>query len=92
MKRLAACGLRVAPFLLATIIGACTGARVDPPLSPEPRLEATIDALGEELARLRLQLDSVTTSGDSLRSELARLQRELQRLKDIDLRRKNGRG
>ena len=81
--------------MLASTIGACAGARVDPQFSAEPRLEATIEGLGDEVARLRLERDSLvlsrdslTASADSLRAELARLRLELQRLKDIDLKRR----
>jgi hypothetical protein len=82
-RRLVGNGLLTLAIL---IVGACAGARVDPPFSPEPRLEATIESLSEELARLRLERDSLTASSDSLRGEIARLQRELQRIKAIDLR------
>lgn len=96
MKRLAAC--RLAAVGLCIVASGCAGARVDPQLSAEPRLEATIDALGERLAALRLEQDSLrvrsdslAASADTLRLELARLRLELQRLKDIDLRRKPAR-
>jgi hypothetical protein len=77
--------------MLATTIGACAGARVDPQFSAEPRLEATIEALGEQVARLRVERDSLAASTDSLCVELARLRLELQRLKDIDLKRRRPR-
>lgn len=95
MRRLAAVGLRLAAIALASTIGACAGARVDPQFSAEPRLEATIESLGEDVARLRLERDSLASTtdslaanADSLRAEIARLRLELQRIKEIDLKRK----
>ena len=85
------CGLRVAVLGLLGVIVGCGGPRVDPQLAVEPRLEATIESLGDELLRVRLQLDSLTLSSDYLRVELGRLQLELQRLKEIDLRLKPAR-
>jgi hypothetical protein len=77
---------------LALGAAACGGTRIDPAFSPEPRLEATIEALGDELTRLRLAHDTLSATTDSLRVELARLQLELHRIKEIDLRRRTGRG
>ena len=77
--RLAACGL-------LGVISACAGARVDPQFSSVPRLEATIEALGDDVARLRVERDSLAASADSLRLELVRLRLELQRIKAIDLK------
>jgi len=81
-------GLRLAALGLLGIIAACGGARVDPRFSPESRLEATIESLGDDIARLQVERDSLAASTDSLRGELARLRTELQRIKEIDMKRK----
>ena len=81
---IATCGL----LLLG---GACGRPQLEPHLTVEPRLEATIEALGEEIARMRLQLDSLATSSDSLRAALSDLQLQLQRVKEIDLQRRRPR-
>ena len=79
---------RCACLLVAAFIVACAGARVDPALSVEPRLEATIEALGDEIMRLRIERDSLAAQRDSLVAQRDSLEAQLKRLKNIDLRRK----
>lgn len=86
--------------LVAVVAGGCARARVDPGFSAEPRLEATVDALGAEVMKLRIEIASLEAVSDSLRRGAERLDAglqardalilalrlELQRLKEIDLK------
>jgi len=87
-------------LVAASVLSGCARGHVDPQFSPEPRLEATIEALGAELEALRAARDSVGAQNDSLRVSASRLEAdlrdreeqmralrlELQRLKEIDLK------
>lgn len=84
-----ACGVRLWAVVVVAI-GTTPGCaqRVEPVLSAEPRLEATIEALGDEIMRLRLERDSLAARRDSLVAQRDSLDAQLTRLKSIDLRRK----
>ncbi|MEX2153115.1 MAG: hypothetical protein WD825_07230 [Gemmatimonadaceae bacterium] len=87
-------------LVAASALTGCARARIDPQFSPEPRLEATIQALGAKLEALRVARDSVGAQNDSLRvsaslleadlrdreEQMRALRLELQRLKEIDLK------
>jgi hypothetical protein len=84
----------------------CARAQLETGLTAEPRLEATIDGLGDALMRHGLTIDSLELHTDSLRVEVQRLETalraredtiralrlELQRLKEIDLKPRSRRG
>src|SRR5688572_30596812 len=95
-----ALGFRLSAVGLAVVLGACATGRRDVHLAEQRRLEASISALGAEMAKLRVELDSLAAQNDSLRRSTTRLETdvavreehirairlELQRLKEIDLK------
>ena len=90
------------PWLVtsALVLAGCATGRHEAHLAEQRRLEASVTALGSEMARLRAELDSLLAQNDSLRRGTSRLEAdvlerdeqirairlELQRLKEIDLK------
>ena len=79
---------------------ACATTRTDQHVAERQRLEASVAALGVQMAQLQRELDSLVAQNDSLRRSASRLEEdladreeqirairlELQRLKEIDLK------
>ena len=86
---------------LLLVLNGCATSRLDRHVAAQQRLETEIATLGTEARQLRTSRDSLAIENDSLRLNLSRLQTdsldreeqvlalrlELERLKEIDLKR-----